>query len=184
MGFVVGVAAFLMLLATPQEVGQIQTVQQEIPQPPAKSKRTDTRGEKKAVEPLKATIVENNSLVAESDSPIAAEWNRKITKHLTGINKVLQIDRDAVGIFDVQDFNDGLVGIGSITDYGFTVFHVYDPVSQKVLHSEARLLKKSIRESLTIFFIRKAPSERYSRIKVYREKDRAVLGWLGFPIVQ
>jgi hypothetical protein len=113
-------------------------------------------------------------------------WKEKISLHLPAITAALEADKSAAGVYDVRPLNDGRVGVGTITDYGYTLFHVYDPAAEAILHTEAILFARADRERLSVFFARQAPSEtRYHILPVRSKKpEPQILGWLGIPLAR
>jgi len=188
---VVGFLLLILLFILPDY--EAKTITAEIEAPFALTTQSVTekkitraiKGAKENISSKSGTEMEDISVPAGEPSSEAAVWGEKIQKHLPAINAALRLDVSAVGICDVQSLSGGRVGIGTITDYGFTIFHVYDPVEGKIIFSEAFLFGRADRERFTIFFVReKPPANRYSAIPVVRGSGsgKIVLGWIGIPL--
>ena len=111
-------------------------------------------------------------------------WEDLISTNLPAINAAMACDWSAVGIYDVRQLSSGHIGVGTITSYGFTMSHVYNPSTRMVIFSDVGVYKKEDRERFPIFFVRGyiPPEDKYLTVHVLREKDNAFLGCVGIPI--
>jgi hypothetical protein len=166
---VIGFFTLILLLSAPQD---------------ALKEKDASSGE--AVGRIERRIDRKETHTMDDGAPTIGEaehWSENINKHMAAINAALQADRSAVGICDIRLLENGYIGVITITDYGFTIAHVFDPAERKIVYSEAVLFNKADRERFTIFFIRgRPPRNRYLAVPVVRERDRAVLGWIGIPL--